>query len=238
MGIRSLIRFRKAFAYFSQRSQRHPRKFVKHSETNLSGISSQKGKFAFFRLRFQIATSQNLSHFWNDALSVEKIRHRAFVSSNPLIIAFFLISLLFLFSACQPDKNQQHAEQQIQLADSTSGVNLSSRIAALSRELKRSPDNWAVLKDRSLLYFQNGQLDSATRDVRRALDIYEDSPELHYLRGYYGLVNGDTSLASYQFELALNYGSGNPDTYYQMGQIAFFQHDFPLLKNITRKQRL
>lgn len=150
-----------------------------------------------------------------------------------------LISILLLigaiFSACQPDKETSSSQQSIKLADSTAGYNLGGRLIALSKELKRSPENWALLKDRSLLYFQTGELDSAVMDVRKALDIYADSPELHYLRGYYGLVNGDTSLAAYQFELAANYGSGNPDTYYQMGQIAFFQRDFPLATGYYQK---
>ena len=38
----------KAFVFLYQRSQRHPRKFVSRSRANLSGVSSQKGKFAFF----------------------------------------------------------------------------------------------------------------------------------------------------------------------------------------------
>lgn len=141
-----------------------------------------------------------------------------------------------LLVACEPDgQNSTPTTSTIRLADSTGGTNLESRVIALTKELKRSPDNWALLKDRSLLYFQKGQVDSAVMDVRKALDIYEDSPELHYLRGYYGLVQGDTSLAAYQFELAANYGSGNPDTYYQMGQIAFFRQDYSLAADYYQK---
>ncbi len=149
----------------------------------------------------------------------------------------FGVSLILIFCmlACQTDKPQHNKPQPIKLADSTAQPGIEGRIAALSRELRRSPDNWALLKDRSLLYFQKGRLDSAVSDIRTALNIYDDSPELHYLRGYYGMTQGDTGLAAYQFELAANYGSGNPDTYYQMGQIAFFKGDFPLAMGYYQK---
>lgn len=150
------------------------------------------------------------------------------------IIGIILV-ISWAFVACEPDKQASQSQQTVKLADSTASPGIDGRLGSLTRELQRSPDNWALLKDRSLLYFQKGELDSAVVDVRTALDIYEDSPELHYLRGYYGLTQGDTSLAAYQFELAANYGSGNPDTYYQMGQIAFFQRNIPLAKGYYQK---
>jgi tetratricopeptide (TPR) repeat protein len=138
----------------------------------------------------------------------------------------FLLLLLGGLSACQQDGGAEQAEQRGTPADTTQAFGLDAQLDRLSREIARSPDNWALRQDRSLLYFQKGEVDSAIADVRKGLSFYEDSPELHFLRGYYGLSQGDTGLAMYQFELAANYGSANPETFYQMGQIAFFQKNY------------
>lgn len=103
---------------------------------------------------------------------------------------------------------------------------LEQRIESLNRAIEKTPSDWALYQERSLLHYEAGSLDMAINDVRSAIRLYEDGPNLHYLRGFYALVQNDTGLALSEFQLAARYGATLPDNYYQMGQQYFFHQNY------------
>lgn len=99
-------------------------------------------------------------------------------------------------------------------------------IDRLTRYIEANPSNWALYKDRAVVYYDQGRVDWAIHDIREAIKMKDDDPELHYLRAYFALAEGDSTLARSEFQLASQYGSANPDVYYQQGQMRFLRKEY------------
>lgn len=138
---------------------------------------------------------------------------------------YFFIASLSLLAACQSsDSTTEPADNQV-ATDTTYTVD--DLIASLTRQLERSPDNWALYEERSRAFYAKGDVTLAINDIRGAINLFDSSPDLHYLRGFYAFAEGDTSLALAEYRLAAEYGSSDPDNFYQIGQIFFFRKQYP-----------
>jgi tetratricopeptide (TPR) repeat protein len=134
-----------------------------------------------------------------------------------------ILMLLCLAVACKNDvSNSANTSAEAAVTD-TIPNSPEAQIERLNRYIEANPSNWALYKDRSLLYFEIGRMDWAVHDIREAIKMKDDEPELHYLRGYYALNENDTALARSEFQLASQYGTANPDVFYQQGQMRFLQ---------------
>lgn len=137
-----------------------------------------------------------------------------------------ILALLCFLAACKEDSsNSVDTGSEITVTD-TLPNSPEAQIERLTRYIEANPSNWGLYKDRSLLHFENGKMDWAIHDIREAIKMKDDEPELHYLRGYYALNQNDTALARSEFQLASQYGSANPDVFYQQGQMRFLQKKY------------
>ncbi|MEZ4684743.1 MAG: tetratricopeptide repeat protein [Bacteroidia bacterium] len=137
-----------------------------------------------------------------------------------------ILALLCFLAACKDDASQSANSGSETAAADTLDNSPEAAIERLTRYLEANPSNWSLYKDRSLLYFDIGRMDWAVHDIREAIKLKDDEPELHYLRGYYALNENDTALARSEFQLASQYGTSNPDVFYQQGQMRFLQKKY------------
>ena len=105
-------------------------------------------------------------------------------------------------------------------------MSLEGRIEYLTRLLKASPKDHELLYERSTLLYESGNTDAAIKDVNKAIDHHPDNGDYYHLRGFYAYVQNDDQLALDYFRLAAEFGSTNPETFYQMGQIHFFRKEY------------
>lgn len=145
----------------------------------------------------------------------------------PTYLPGLLIALL-LGLACQPGARSEAPPESV--AGSATSASPEASIRRLTRELVSSPDNYALYEQRSRLYYEQGRLDSAIQDIDRAIELFRNGPELHYLRGFYAFSAGDTSKALAEFEAAIGLGSDNPESYYQKAQIHFLRQEEALAR--------
>lgn len=96
-------------------------------------------------------------------------------------------------------------------------------LESLNKQIAEEPDNYGLFQDRSELYYALDSLDLAISDINKALQMYQNGPDLHYWKGFLSFVNDDTTAARISFEKAIGLGSQNPEVYYQLGQLYFFQ---------------
>jgi tetratricopeptide (TPR) repeat protein len=138
-----------------------------------------------------------------------------------------VLALLCIFSACKKEASSSSGELSDNSVEADSlNLSLRAQIDRLTRYIEANPSNWGLYKDRSMLYFETGRTDWAVHDIREAIKLKDDDPDLHYLRGYYALNENDTALARSEFQLASIYGSANPDVFYQQGQMRFLQKKY------------
>lgn len=105
-------------------------------------------------------------------------------------------------------------------------------LPSLNVQIQRSPRNYALYEERSQVLYQLGNKTAAIEDIEKAIELFPQGPELHYLRGFYAFTNNDTALAMKQYRRSIELGSDNPENYYQIGQIFFFQQKYdPALKH-------
>lgn len=97
---------------------------------------------------------------------------------------------------------------------------------ALNKQIADEPDNYGLFLDRSEVYYGLDSLEEAVADIEKALDLYQNGPDLHYWRGFLAFVQNDTAVARTSFEKAIALGSQNPEVYYQLGQVYFFQEKY------------
>ena len=130
----------------------------------------------------------------------------------------YAMLLLFLcgFFSCQ-EKASKNGKSDVSSGIIAQETSLQTRLKTLTEELEANPDNWALYEERSRVHYELGRLDWAIHDIREAIRFNDDQPELHYLRGFYALAAGDSSLALLELRLATGYGSANPDNYYLIG---------------------
>jgi len=135
-----------------------------------------------------------------------------------------LLCLLYL-GGCG-DKEQEVSDDQRpteEVYDLSPESNLRAELSSLNTQIERESRSYSLFQQRSLVYYYLNREDSAVLDVEKALKLYPDGPELHYLRGFYAFVADDTARAMNAFKKAAFLGSVNPETFYQMGQIFFLQ---------------
>lgn len=135
------------------------------------------------------------------------------------LTASLFATLLFL-SSCSSSSNSKEKSSDSLATDTLSPE---FRLISLSKQITHSPSNYMLYKERSLLFYETGNTIKAIEDVDSALAHNESGPDLWHLRGYYyyQLKNDDTALAN--FKKAVELGSENPETYYQIGQINFLR---------------
>jgi tetratricopeptide (TPR) repeat protein len=135
-------------------------------------------------------------------------------------------ALLALFlSSCKPAGKQIGDIADTLAGDST--LSPEQKIALLTEQMKFSPDNYQLYYDRSLLWYESGNTVQAIADMDRVLDLSIKLPQGHHMRGFYAYVQNDDSTALKHFKHAAELGSEDPETYYSIGQIYFFRHEYP-----------
>lgn len=154
---------------------------------------------------------------------------------------FFWVAMLgLLFTLCVgcDTTDPQGANQRAVVSDS-SAYTPEATIERLNREIESNPSNWALFQERSEAFFALGNTAYAISDIREAIKLNDQSPDLHYLRGFYALADEDTALARSEFQLAALYGATNPDVYYQQGQMQFLRGEYDrAMVNYTEAARL
>ena len=132
-----------------------------------------------------------------------------------------ILIIIIGLSSCDKQAVQDQGNQ-FTAADSLSATP-EAEIERLTRYIEKNPSNWGLYKERAMVHYDMGRTDWAVHDIREAIKMKDDDPDLHYLRGFYALAENDTALARSEFQLASMYGSANPDVYYQQGQMRFLQ---------------
>lgn len=100
-------------------------------------------------------------------------------------------------------------------------------LPSLTDQIEKNPRNYALYEERSQVYYELDKLPEAISDIDKAIDLYDQRSELHYLRGFYAFVQNDTALALTEHRKSIELGSDNPENFYQIGQIFFLQKRYP-----------
>jgi len=139
----------------------------------------------------------------------------------------FILVLLGLM-ACQEDATTPNEQTPSALAPiDTVAETPEAQLAMLNRQLQKEDKDYGLYQQRSEAYFLLDSLDLAVADIEKAIQLYEEGPELHYWRGFLAYVQDDTALAMKELRVAEGLGSQSPEVPYQIGQIFFLQKKYP-----------
>ena len=133
------------------------------------------------------------------------------------------IGAVFVLSACQQENDPQTSSSNVVVTDSIP-LTPEAQLRALHLQIEENPGNFKLLEERSELYYLLDSLPQAIKDVEAAIELNGLEPDLHYRRGFYAGIEGDTALSISSYERALEMGTENPNVHYQLGQIYFFHY--------------
>ena len=143
-----------------------------------------------------------------------------------LILRFFAVAAL-LFAACQSSPEETATGTADSLAVPRTEETPAEAIIRLSQLIRDNPRDYGLLQERAQVYYSMDSLFQAVRDVERALSLYPQSPDLHYLRGLFAKQAGDSVQAMASFVQAVGMGTKDPEVHYELGQQYFFRKDYP-----------
>lgn len=150
--------------------------------------------------------------------------------SKRLTLWFLCLVFLLGLSACGDGGSGQSGSGQDSLPPVDTST-LEYKINQLTEQLKFSPTNYELLYKRSLLWYDAGNTFEAIQDVDRCIEHNVKWPQGHHLRGFYAYVQNQDSLALAEFRKAAKLGSVDPETFYSMGQIHFFNKEYTLAED-------
>lgn len=101
-----------------------------------------------------------------------------------------------------------------------------ARIAKYSEHLKYGPKNWELWYQRSIAFYEMGNVERAMVDIEKAIEYSITEPQAYHMRGFYYYVLKNDSAALRDFQRAAELGSENPETYHQIGNIYFLKKDY------------
>ncbi|MEO0472037.1 MAG: tetratricopeptide repeat protein [Bacteroidota bacterium] len=139
-------------------------------------------------------------------------------------LLFLFLSVFLLFAACQQTTDPATGSSNVVLTDSVP-LTPKAQLNALHLQIAENPANFRLLEERSEVYYQLDSLKQAIRDVEAAIELNQLEPDLHYRRGFYAGIEGDTALSIQSYERAIEMGTENPNVHYQLGQIYFFKRN-------------
>lgn len=142
-----------------------------------------------------------------------------------LIIAVLLPGLV----ACDKS-NQSSQSSSTAVVDSTQSVKTDETpqeaILRMNKLVRDNPSDYGLLEERALIWFGIDSLNRAKADIDRALSLYPQSPDLHYLKGLFAKAEGNGPSAMEEFSTAVKMGTQNPEIHYELGQQHFFRQDY------------
>jgi len=142
---------------------------------------------------------------------------------KPLIIILGLSLSIPFFLACGGE-NVQNSSQAV---DGRQLDSLRKKpqvvLESLQKQIQKDPEDYSLYQDRSELYYAMDSLDRSLEDIDRAIRLYDKGPDLYYWKGFLSFVGEDTAAAKRAYLRARDLGSQNPEVFYQLGQIYFFQ---------------
>lgn len=112
-----------------------------------------------------------------------------------------------------------------------------AQLRSLTKQIEANPDNYALLEERSRVYYSMDSLYKAQTDLQAAIKLFPEGPQLYYLQGFYAFSQNDTAMALSYYQEAARLGSEEPENYYQMGQIFFFQGNDALALKMYEQAR-
>ncbi|MCB0853754.1 MAG: tetratricopeptide repeat protein [Bacteroidetes bacterium] len=139
------------------------------------------------------------------------------------IYVSLLLALVVLFTACKDDETQNQQTEESTVSFPTNDQDPETYLRSLNKQIGESPDDYTLFKDRAVVYYQLDSINKAIQNIDYAIELFRNSPELHYWRGFFAFSINDTAKAKDEYEAAIGLGSRSPESYYQLGQIYFFQ---------------
>jgi tetratricopeptide (TPR) repeat protein len=135
---------------------------------------------------------------------------------------FFLFSIIFWYGCQGESKTSTETEEEV-VAFPTDNQDPESYLRSLNRQISENPDDYTLYKDRAIVYYELDSIELAIANIDYAIEMFRNSPELHYWRGFFAFSVDDTAKARDEFEASIGLGSKSPESFYQLGQIYFFQ---------------
>ncbi len=137
----------------------------------------------------------------------------------------FLCFISFLLNACGGQKGigSGHSALDSALADTNS---IEFEIQRLNGLIATNGLSHELYRQRSLVMYKSGDSRAAIADIEKAISLYDKSPDLWHLKGFYQYILKEDSLSLASFKQSAQLGSDNPETFFQVGQIYFFRGDF------------